>query len=852
MSIDTVTGARNRNMMPGLVSGMDTASLVDSMLSGTKSKIDKENASKQQLLWKQEIYRDIISKSNKFQNDYFTYSGSKDANLLSNSFYNSMTTTSSSGAVKVISTSSNAPSDLKIKVNKLATAFKAKSNTQVSKEMEGKFDISKLTDGKEYSIDISLDGVKKTISFDGVNDPSLSEQENIDKTLENLNKSIAFVFGSTVKASQSGGKIQLGSSNTTHTVIVTATAVKGDPAVAAKDGLELLGFTEGASNKISLNKPIGEVSFLNNLTGESFEFSINGKKITASKNDTINEIIGKINSSDANVRVSYSSSEDRFIMESSLMGDIDGIEIEQTAGNLLSVLFGSGNGSGIIGGAVSTNNMAAKNTVDDTLLDAILATSDKSSLTVPLNVNGKQVVVTVPKNSGDVPYTKAQFIDAFNKELQEMFGKDSAGNANISFSINAGQASFHSSDNYKIKLEDSTQFNLLSSLGFEKEQSQDVKGTTLLSEMGLQGSLNVNGTTITASPNWTIDQLVAELNNTGVGTASFDEKTGVLSISDVAGNDVLIESADSDGSKLMNRLLGTDSVTFNTTGTAMSTTAGSNAELEVNGVAVERNTNQFLVDGVTVQLMETTTDAINLTSSRNTDKIVEGIKSFVDDYNEMIEGFNALIHEKATYSQYPPLTAEQKKDMSESEIKLWEEKAKQGLVRSDNDISALLSNMRSAFYQQVDAAGIGIYDIGIETSGDYKEYGKLTVDDDKLKEAVANNIDGVQKLFMSEKTKIGDTEQQGIARSLDEAIKASVNMSSGSPGTLVRAAGVAGMATDTMSFMYEKLKGMDTKIESLKKQYTSEYNRYWKQFTAMEKMISSMNSQSSWISQQFS
>ena len=72
MSIETVTGAKSRNMMPGLVSGMDTASMVDSMLSGTQSKLDKQNATKQQILWKQEIYRDIISKANAFQTNYMT------------------------------------------------------------------------------------------------------------------------------------------------------------------------------------------------------------------------------------------------------------------------------------------------------------------------------------------------------------------------------------------------------------------------------------------------------------------------------------------------------------------------------------------------------------------------------------------------------------------------------------------------------------------------------------------------------------------------------------------------------------------------------------------------------------
>ena len=56
---------------------------------------------------------------------------------------------------------------------------------------------------------------------------------------------------------------------------------------------------------------------------------------------TLGDVISKINTSEAGVKVSYSSIEDKFIMESKTTGDISNILMEQTSGNLLTVMFGT-------------------------------------------------------------------------------------------------------------------------------------------------------------------------------------------------------------------------------------------------------------------------------------------------------------------------------------------------------------------------------------------------------------------------------------------------------------------------------------------------------------------------------
>ncbi|RKJ42305.1 hypothetical protein D7X33_35830, partial [Butyricicoccus sp. 1XD8-22] len=75
--------------------------------------------------------------------------------------------------------------------------------------------------------------------------------------------------------------------------------------------------------------------------------------------------------------------------------------------------------------------------------------------------------------------------------------------------------------------------------------------------------------------------------------------------------------------------------------------------------------------------------AVTLTSSTDVDNMVDKIKKFVETYNGLVTTINGKL--KESYDRnYPPLTDEQKEDMSEDEIEKWEAKAKTGLLRNDS------------------------------------------------------------------------------------------------------------------------------------------------------------------------
>ena len=137
-----VNKASSNRGFSGLASGVDTESMVEQMLAGTQNKIDKQNAIKQQIEWKQEIYRDIISQINTFHDKYFSYSST--SNLKSASFFNAMNAISSSSAFKATATTGATAGTSRVEVRRLATKSSLTSGAAVSGKLTGSVDTAAL------------------------------------------------------------------------------------------------------------------------------------------------------------------------------------------------------------------------------------------------------------------------------------------------------------------------------------------------------------------------------------------------------------------------------------------------------------------------------------------------------------------------------------------------------------------------------------------------------------------------------------------------------------------------------------------------------------------------------------
>ncbi len=360
-------------------------------------------------------------------------------------------------------------------------------------------------------------------------------------------------------------------------------------------------------------------------------------------------------------------------------------------------------------------------------------------------------------------------------------------------------------------------------------------------------TLKINGKDITVKVGESINQLVSNINNSGAGVkAVYDTNADRLFIStDTTGAAAAIDftGTDATGQAFLKDVL---KMPTNPDASLKLSTTGQDAEFILDGTTLTQSKNTFTIADVTYTLKsanETTPVTTTVSVSADVDKIVENVKAFVDSYNKLLaQSYSELTESK--YRDYTPLTSDQKKEMSEDDIKLWEEKAKSGALRSDGTLRQMVDSMRSSVYSPV--AGISgkytsLSTIGI-TTGSYLENGKLYINETKLRQVLADDPEAVSKLFATDGA---DSSHQGIARRLDSTFDTAIK-------AIDKKAGVASGAADTESVMAKQLKDYNKQITALQTRLTDMETRYYTQFTAMETALQKMNSQSSWLTQQLS
>ena len=220
------------------------------------------------------------------------------------------------------------------------------------------------------------------------------------------------------------------------------------------------------------------------------------------------------------------------------------------------------------------------------------------------------------------------------------------------------------------------------------------------------------------------------------------------------------------------------------------------------------------------------------------DDLCTKIVDWVNEYNKIMDSINKLISTAPLRDPvYEPLTEAQKTDMTEDEIKAWEEKAKQGILQGNPTLQNLAGKMREAMTTFVNSTGTALYQIGI-TSGSYTDKGQLTVNKTKLKEALSNNLEQVTAMF---------TGEDGIS----QRIKNVMDNYTGTDGILVNIAGKVNSTVD-QSNLTKKIADYEKQIKNLTNKLEDEEDRYWNKFTAMEQALSLLEQQSSYLTSMLS
>ncbi|GAA0077567.1 flagellar filament capping protein FliD [Clostridium sp. CTA-5] len=287
----------------------------------------------------------------------------------------------------------------------------------------------------------------------------------------------------------------------------------------------------------------------------------------------------------------------------------------------------------------------------------------------------------------------------------------------------------------------------------------------------------------------------------------------------------------------------------------------SNSKCETFSITNEY-TNTVTVDGITFNFNKVTKKdgvdtPVTLTGKTDSKELKDKIVAFINDYNKLIEKLNKTVNTKHDRG-YNPLTAEQKKDMSENEVKLWNERVEKGQLYRDSDITRIASTMKDSMRTLMGDTGLNLEKIGIMHVKDYSGNlnGTFTIDEDKLTTALENNTEDVMKLFTTasptdeelatlttDEAKTNRKNQTGILYKLKDTIDIEFKRSSTSP--LLKKAGFEGTSTFGTNELSKNLTDYEKKIKDMQKDFSRREQALYSKYATLEKMMNKLNSQQS-------
>ena len=490
----------------------------------------------------------------------------------------------------------------------------------------------------------------------------------------------------------------------------------------------------------------------------------------------------------------------------------------------------------------------------------------------PINLNGKGLVVSVDGVEREITFDKDytnhnEFLLDFQSKLDDAFGEGRV-TTGVTTSGNLGITDQNST--IAVFDPDSTP-SALTDMGLFNGQSYRINTNNTLESLSALGltldaddkvSFEINGESFEFTKDTTIKQMMSTINSS---------KAGVTMRYDTVNDGFTLTSKEAGGSQSINianqtgNLFGGSSVIGINNGSWY----GANAEIVVDGQLLTSDTNSFELDGVTYTLHKdfTAGQSATVNVTNDDEAVIQNIKDFVEAYNDMIDDIYDMMTEKREYD-YEPLTDAQREEMDDDSIKNWQAMAKKGMLFSDDTLRAILGKMRSAMMSPVEGENAGdpklfLSNIGIET-GDWRDHGKLNINETDLRKALVERRDEVIQLF-SQKSDVRYSRdltsdegkerfgESGLANRLSDVIKnytTGLRDKYGNKGFLLEKAGWEGDGTDKDNYMHTLIEDMDTRIEATEAYLKKRENYYWKQFSALEKAMQKMNMQSTWITQQ--
>jgi flagellar hook-associated protein 2 len=251
-----------------------------------------------------------------------------------------------------------------------------------------------------------------------------------------------------------------------------------------------------------------------------------------------------------------------------------------------------------------------------------------------------------------------------------------------------------------------------------------------------------------------------------------------------------------------------------------------NAAIKVNGgpeLNPESNVLEDIIPGVRVTLKGVTSSPVTVTTTQpaiDAEAITKKITALVDAYNAVVTATRSELTEK----KVP--TATTSADLQK------------GQLFGDSGMTSMLNQLKTVMTKTLDGLGLtSLADLGISvpkaTGGastqDAKD-GKLTIDTEKLAQAIAADYTKVKELFS------GKGATKGFSGVLSDFVSSQT--------------GTQGILTGRMNSDDSILKGFTTQIDKLNARMETEAKRLKAQFAAMEAALNASQTQQAWLTSQ--
>lgn len=362
-------------------------------------------------------------------------------------------------------------------------------------------------------------------------------------------------------------------------------------------------------------------------------------------------------------------------------------------------------------------------------------------------------------------------------------------------------------------------------------------------------TITINGTDINIDASDSEKDIASKINKAfesdGSIKATFNEMRGELIISGtVEGKDSKFEI----GGEFIENIVADNSTSdlkdLGTSVNGVYTKNGKNLEGEVIDIAtgkvirtLNESKNNFIIDNVTYNV--NSVGESKLTSVVDSTSAVDNMKNFVKEYNALLDKTYSLVIQKKS-RDYSPLTEEQKKEMSEKEIELWEEKAKAGVLKNDDELRKFVDDLNESIFGNMGDLGFNLSDMGLTVAENYNKRGQIDFDEEKFKNALEQNGDRVKDLL------VGTSSKKGLFEKVKDTL---FEYAGSSTSILAKKSGIDKSATSANNLYSKEINEQEQVINRLIEKMKERENQLYSQFANLEASLNKYNAQMNYFNQ---